>query len=99
MTTDGRAELKALEGGAPRSLFSGHIQNRIELRAFREPPLRPVALLTRLTADDVIRAEMLAEGSAANAVQVARLEDHEYRIDLVPELFGLDVNELAAGGR
>ena len=47
----------------------------------------------------VREAEKLAEESAANAVQVARLEDHEERIDLVPELLGMDVTGIAAGGR
>ena len=85
------AELQAPEGIASRNLFSDHIWNRIELRAFHAVPLRPAVLLTRLSVDDVVWAEVLAEGPAANAVQVARLDNHEDRIDLVPELPGLDV--------
>mmetsp|Transcript_50734 Transcript_50734/g.69608 ORF Transcript_50734/g.69608 Transcript_50734/m.69608 type:complete len:229 (+) Transcript_50734:847-1533(+) len=71
-------EGEALEAVAALSLLADNIEYRInELSTFSVMALSPVVAGARLTEDEVIRAEDLAEGTRADGVHGARLEVHK----------------------
>merc|ERR1719478_1405899 len=77
-TTQGVAELEALEAVAGLGLLAHDIEHRVdELGTLGVVALGPVVTSTGLTEDEVVWAEELTEWASADRVHGTRLEVHE----------------------
>jgi len=97
-TTEGVADLEALEAIARLSFLAANVEDGIdELGTFGVVTLCPVVARTSLTEDEVVWAEDLAVWSSADGVHCAWLEVHEdgaWNVASTGRLVEVDVDAL-----
>jgi len=97
-TTEGVADLEALEAIARLSLLAAHVEDGInELSAFGVMALRPIVTGTCLTEDEVVWTEDLAVWSSADGVHRSWLEVHQdcaWHVASAGRLVEVDVDAL-----
>merc|ERR1719439_212705 len=77
-TTEGVAELEALEAVAGLGLLADDVEDGVdELGTFGVVTLGPVVTGTSLTEDEVVRAEELTERTGTDGIHGTRLKVHE----------------------